>query len=934
MSELLLRVAGEKHDNARILALASSLKPAELAELLDELRCVGSAPGRHGQEHELSICRLLLSLESTREDAIVICIHHLHDQRIRDRAGMSCLPELRAAIVQRASCDRELTAATVSFLQRVCEAVVGFLSDESLACKSPAQLGGHIQALELLPATLECAGSALLLRGSTDVLPLMDQMSEVRTATVQRVLEADWPTRLLLPLFSALSEVDLSPAERHAMYFKVEGGLKQETGSVGGRAGTAGISRADLESDIVGLIQVALEAAGRYKDGRAMGLVRRLLRLSPASLLSDVLCVVHMALQNGTIELGLLVAAIERAASGSEATAFDCGNERVGETADHGKGWRGDVRHAKMPVEANSAQVGGEPSELQPASSQTDRLCATDITLLLSAAQNALLRDAIMDNVTHTLLRHASSSFVYASADSSSSGLEARRVEATQRLVSEVVVCAHSMWLSSLLLDLAECLLETEGREGCAGRKIGQALLENLFRSQPHARGEVLSRLFTSLAQHVGWPLRLTAILSSLRCILRNHLLSIRPYEQQISQGFSLLWLLPLREAKQAMAAVIPACIHLQTLRDRMLLTLRKELYCGQTARVRLAVFGQCQMLAEALLPLESEQVEALTALKPLLASTSPSLSIRAEIYAGLHRVLTRLRVVVAGDSKGAAREVLHSESARLLHELVLVRYVRLLHCPRAAVTAQSKQSIAHVKIIRCFETLSFEGQRIVRLRESLPPLLACLRALLGKGGSDISQHPFALSSKASARSLGPQALLEALSVQLSDAEQVADMLAGTQDSAQASVGSMIPPQPAERQALVVGMYQLLMDECAAHVSNATESSHPASSTPLPVWAIPPHLRAPLGRGKEPVDDRGGGGDGGCGRVCDSRGADCGDNRANETVGTCGDKTGDGCPCADVPAVGRALQCWRCVSCFFCALHMHACWQVQWSQGV
>ena len=53
-------------------------------------------------------------------------------------------------------------------------------------------------------------------------------------------------------------------------------------------------------------MQVALEAAGRYKDDAAMSLVRRLLRAAPPTLRADVLCVVQMALQNGTLELGLL----------------------------------------------------------------------------------------------------------------------------------------------------------------------------------------------------------------------------------------------------------------------------------------------------------------------------------------------------------------------------------------------------------------------------------------------------------------------------------------------------------------------------------------------------------------------------------------------------------------------------------------------------
>jgi hypothetical protein len=52
------------------------------------------------RQHVVALYRLLLSLESTREDAIITCIHLFHDQRICNSAGLSCLPEVRAAIVQ------------------------------------------------------------------------------------------------------------------------------------------------------------------------------------------------------------------------------------------------------------------------------------------------------------------------------------------------------------------------------------------------------------------------------------------------------------------------------------------------------------------------------------------------------------------------------------------------------------------------------------------------------------------------------------------------------------------------------------------------------------------------------------------------------------------------------------------------------------------
>ena len=41
-----------------------------------------------------------------------------------------------------------------------------------------------------------------------------------------KVLEARWPAPLLLPLFTALAEMELSHKERHVIYSKVEEGLQ------------------------------------------------------------------------------------------------------------------------------------------------------------------------------------------------------------------------------------------------------------------------------------------------------------------------------------------------------------------------------------------------------------------------------------------------------------------------------------------------------------------------------------------------------------------------------------------------------------------------------------------------------------------------------------------------------------------------------------
>ena len=201
--DLLLQVARtiNHRDSPCVAALAGGLTPPELAQLLDELRSVGrgAVGAAHSAQHVLALCRLLLAIERTREDAIITCIHLLHDQRMHDRAGQSCLPELRAAIAQgpsAAAVEGALapsTAAAVVFLQRVCDAIVGFLSDPALAGKSAEQVGGHVQALELLPAALDCAVSAVHSSGGRGV---WQQLNQVRTTTVCKFLEARWPKTL------------------------------------------------------------------------------------------------------------------------------------------------------------------------------------------------------------------------------------------------------------------------------------------------------------------------------------------------------------------------------------------------------------------------------------------------------------------------------------------------------------------------------------------------------------------------------------------------------------------------------------------------------------------------------------------------------------------------------------------------------------------
>jgi len=516
--ELLLEVASTIDHRARVAAIAGGLTPPELSQLLDELRSVGSGggAGAPSAQHVLALCRLLLAIERTREDAIITCIHLLHDQRMRDRAGQGCVAELRAAIAQGPAAAPEGSqpaVAAVAFLQRVCDAIVGFLADPALAAKSAAQVGGHMQALELLPAALECADSAVHVPAGGGV---WQQLDEVRTTTVWKVLEARWPAPLLLPLFTALSEVELSHKERHVVYSKVEDGLHGGGGGGGGADdGDGGAQgRLNLGSDVVGLVQAALEAAGRYKDKRAVWLVRELLSSAPATLRTDVLCVVQMALQNGTIQLATLVAAVNPA--------------------------RPPATRAPLPSAFGTVlrECGHPPG---PEDGE-QMLSPTDVTLLLSAAQNPLVRDSVIDSLIQALLGQ------FAAAP-----CESTRVQGMRLLVSQVVQCADVMWLATIILDLSECLFAITGRDERAASMIAQLLLERLFSAQAHARGEILARLFAGLSQQAAEPARLHALLRTLRKLVTKYAHVLRGHGQQLAEGIALLWLLPLREAKSAM---------------------------------------------------------------------------------------------------------------------------------------------------------------------------------------------------------------------------------------------------------------------------------------------------------------------------------------------------------------------------------------------
>jgi hypothetical protein len=269
-------------------------------------------------------------------------------------------------------------------------------------------------------------------------------------------------------------------------------------------------------------------------------------------------------------------------------------------------------------------------------------------------------------------------------------------------------------------------------------------------------------------------------LLQTLRVLVRGQMVCVSEHGSELAQGLSLLWLLPLAEAKEAMRILLPVCAYAPGLGDKLAVMVRKELYSNaamrNAARVRLAVFAQSEFMSLGLLPSKSQQLEALTVLKPLLASSSPCLSIRTEMYSGLHRIVAQLapkkRRTRCSDTSSAAggsssgggaggggggegmKEgtgvVLHGESVEMMHELIVLRYTRLvreraqdpelledtsapqaergmrMHAGRRA--GGEDEGRVSLNLARCFETLALNGRRLVRLRESVAHLVVwCL---------------------------------------------------------------------------------------------------------------------------------------------------------------------------------------------------------------
>ena len=171
-------------------------------------------------------------------------------------------------------------------------------------------------------------------------------------------------------------------------------------------------------------------------------------------------------------------------------------------------------------------------------------------------------------------------------------------------------------------------------------------------------------------------------------------------------------------------------------------------------------------------------------------------------------------------------------------HSLMHARLAPL--CAGARRSTHSKNQNKRNEKKRCFEALEINQRRCVRLRECVPPLLKCLRALaqqLPAGllsidtGAPSTAAPRALSHTSQAsHASSPHALLESLSNQLADPRLVCEMLSGAADGEAGGRGTgpggalVVVALPGQRQDLVVRMYYGLIEECAKHAFPVTSS--------------------------------------------------------------------------------------------------------------
>ncbi|KAJ1489523.1 hypothetical protein T484DRAFT_1779882, partial [Baffinella frigidus] len=290
------------------------------------------------------------------------------------------------------------------------------------------------------------------------------------------------------------------------------------------------------------------------------------------------------------------------------------------------------------------------------------------------------------------------------------------------------------------LID-SDAATPSRGAPASGTRALGEALLVDMFLWQPHARASLLAAAFSAMGTY----------LAALRIIAATHSQSMRDLASPLARALSLVWLAPPAFSRPALAAFIPACKHSPALRDQVCVMLRKELYGADPVRAALSAFAQCRLLADAALPSDHEQVDAVIALQPLL---SAGLHLRAQLYASLLPVL----------SSPAA---LQPQAWKMLQGLIMRRARRYFRASpsagnsgeaSAAGGAGGQGGGVELDVARCFEMVPFNGAQDVRRRECVPGLLRCVAAL-------------------SERDAGAAQMLLALSAQLSSPAALARLL-------------------------------------------------------------------------------------------------------------------------------------------------------------
>jgi len=230
---------------------------------------------------------------------------------MRDRLAFSTLPELRAAVMELcAAREAAERSSSLPFLERLCNSLVAFLEQqdpppEALPEQRQAALA---QALELLPTCLDCALNAELFtrggraarRGASAPSHSTDNAGpaaappatrELRRETARRILDAAWPAAMVLPLLSALVDLDLDADEQTRACARLA------PAGPAGPAPSAPGAAAPPDAHFVGLVQAALAGAAKFRSTAWVRALRALLAAAPARLLRDALCLVELSLQ-------------------------------------------------------------------------------------------------------------------------------------------------------------------------------------------------------------------------------------------------------------------------------------------------------------------------------------------------------------------------------------------------------------------------------------------------------------------------------------------------------------------------------------------------------------------------------------------------------------------------------------------------------------